>query len=52
MKSTIETYNAKNGSENLNYITGAKTGYIKNTLFEIIEEQHNPKVIEDEAPIE
>ena len=29
MKSTIETYNAKNGSENLNYITGAKTGYIK-----------------------
>ena len=22
------------------------------TLFEIIEEQHNPKVIEEEAPIE
>ncbi len=29
MKSTIETYNAKNDNENLNYITGAKTGYIK-----------------------
>ena len=29
MKSTIVTYNAKNNNENLNYITGAKTGYIK-----------------------
>ena len=29
MKSTIESYNSKNGNVDLNYITGAKTGYIK-----------------------
>lgn len=29
MKSTIESYNSKNGNADLNYITGAKTGYIK-----------------------
>lgn len=29
MKSTIESYNSKNGNLNLEYITGAKTGYIK-----------------------
>lgn len=29
MKSTIESYNQKNGNLNLEYITGAKTGYIK-----------------------
>lgn len=29
MRSTIESYNSKNGNADLNYITGAKTGYIK-----------------------
>lgn len=29
MKSTIESYNSKNGNADLKYITGAKTGYIK-----------------------
>lgn len=29
MKSTIESYNTKNSNENLTFITGAKTGYIK-----------------------
>ena len=29
MKSTIESYNSKNGNADLNYITGAKTGSIK-----------------------
>ena len=29
MKSTIESYNSKNENIDLNYITGAKTGYIK-----------------------
>lgn len=29
MRSTIESYNARNGNANINYITGAKTGYLK-----------------------
>lgn len=29
MKSTIESYNTRNDNANINYITGAKTGYLK-----------------------
>lgn len=29
MKSTIESYNTRNDNSNINYITGAKTGYLK-----------------------
>lgn len=29
MRSTIESYNVRSGNANINYITGAKTGYLK-----------------------